>query len=393
MSRSRGRRMIMVLGTAAAAVFLASCIAFASSVPIEASATAGVHSGAVVWADVTGSGGQDPLVATSDATLVHLVPCGPGCFTRGEAVPLGSDGGNATLASADFNGDGIADVVAASGAGVTIFFGGRARPGRAAGLVATDSVTVTTAPQTQVVAADLDGDGDGDADLGFTDGAQLFIARGDGHGAFSAPALVACYCTSSNMLLGLTVGDFNGDGASELAVLAAGDGPSGPSGEVDIWPFAPGTTPYHADVGFYYRLIAAGDVNGDGRDDLVFGVNAIPGFTTGGEILVSYSTGAGFTSAGSVTAGGFVGTIVLRDANADGHIDLFATDTTHQRLDWFQGTGGAFFQPKNRVFSHEAGPGPSSLAFGTPAGITKPDLIVSNPTASNARVSYLRNTG
>jgi hypothetical protein len=342
----------------------------------------------VLWADVSGNGGEDPLVVTSDATLVHLLPCGDGCYTRGEAVPLGSGGGNATVVSADFNGDTIADVVTASGAGVKVYFGGRASGTRPAGLAATDSATVSTAPAEDVVAADLDGDDD--ADVGFA-GPSLGVALGDAHGAFAAPSFVACYCTSGSMLRGLTVGDFDDDGASEVAALVEVAGPTGPGGRIDVWPFAPGTTAYNSTAGGYLnRLIVAGDVNEDGRDDLVLGVDEVPGFLTGAEISVLHSTGTGFTSGAGVTADGYVGAIAVRDADADGHIDLFAIDTTHDRLEWFPGTGTKFVDPENAAFWHDAGPDPSRLAFGIRAGTTKSDVIISNPTAASARVTYLR---
>ena len=129
--RVRGRRFATTAGAVAAALVLASCIGFAPSAPIEASTVAGVHSGAVVWADVSGAGGQDPLVVASDGNLVHLLPCGDGCFTRGETVPLGAVGLDWPVVSADFNSDSIDDVVTSSSAGVVVYFGGRpTRPGR-----------------------------------------------------------------------------------------------------------------------------------------------------------------------------------------------------------------------------------------------------------------------
>ena len=173
---------------------------------------------------------------------------------------------------------------------------------------------VTTESALQMVTGDLDGDGD--ADLGFLSASgSLEVSRGDGHGAFSTPSTVAGPAAGER---GMTVGDFDGDGASEIAVLAVGTGPAGPSGSIAVWPFAPGTTPYHADASFLNGRIAAGDVDGDGRDDLVLTTNAVPGFTDGSDLEIYHSTGAGFTSAASVRAGGEVGEIALRDADADG---------------------------------------------------------------------------
>ena len=77
-----------------------------------------------------GQRGQDPLVVTSDGKLTHLLPCGDGCYTRGESVPVGTVALGWPVVSADFNSDAIEDVVTSSSAGVVVYFGGaRARPG------------------------------------------------------------------------------------------------------------------------------------------------------------------------------------------------------------------------------------------------------------------------
>lgn len=348
----------------------------------------------MAFADVTGDGSADPIVGTSDSALVRLAQCGNACFARAESVPLGSGAGAAALATADFNGDGIADVASASGASVIVFFGGRADNGRPEGLVAADAVTVATGNFQAVVAADLDGDGHTDVGLfGTGDGYQYSVALGDGHGHFSVPSQVAFYVNPRVSLRGFTVGDFNGDGISEVAITGYALTLTDLVGFIDVWSLGPGTQHYSANQ--LTLQAAAGDVDGDGRDDLAIVFIDDPDTPgQGASIEVFRSTGTSFTPISIVKAGGLVGSLLVHDVDGDGRADLLALDSSHGRFDWFQGLGGGHFFPGDgkTVLSHEAGPNPSAMALGNIGGRVLPDLIVSNPGEQFARVSYLANS-
>ncbi len=105
--RVLGGKRAAVVGVAAASLAIASCINFAPAVSSQASSVEAARSGSVGFADVTGDGADDVVVAVSlpgaaDA-VVRMAPCGGGCLERREQVVPGGE--VRELATADFDGD------------------------------------------------------------------------------------------------------------------------------------------------------------------------------------------------------------------------------------------------------------------------------------------------
>jgi RHS repeat-associated protein len=95
------------------------------------------------------------------------------------------------------------------------------------------------------------------------------------------------------------------------------------------------------------------DINGDGKDDLVFSKN--------GNLYISYSNGKGFTSINDIKP--FSGAFQLADINADGKSDIIGMKLTEK--------------PKTPIFSFQA----FSIDSGTPIEYTgNADLIVESST-------------
>jgi hypothetical protein len=116
-----------------------------------------------------------------------------------------------------------------------------------------------------IVTRDFDGDGNADLAVGNSGGGSVSVLLGDGSGGFAdAPGSPI---TGLSGPIGLTAADLDGDGAVDLAVanssantlsVLLGDGAGG---------FAPQPgSPYV--VGSLPRSVAAGDFDGDGAPDL-----------------------------------------------------------------------------------------------------------------------------
>ncbi|MDX8048586.1 DUF2961 domain-containing protein [Lentzea sp. BCCO 10_0798] len=159
-----------------------------------------------------------------------------------------------------------------------------------------------------------DFDGDGRADVAtFTRGrsAKVFVSLSDGsrfvqdawrwHGFFAAGDEIPL------------VGDFNGDGRDDIVTFTRGDG-----GDVYVAlstgsSFAGTSEKWHDRFALGAETPAVGDVNGDGRDDIVT--------FTGGAVYAAMSTGSSFAGDGVRWHANLPGRPSLGDVDGDGRAD------------------------------------------------------------------------
>jgi FG-GAP-like repeat/FG-GAP repeat len=297
---------------------------------------------AVTVGDVNGDGKADLAVATHTTTqeeMTLLLGNGNGTFqapvsTVTDTVPfiggvnLGvAVTGQASIQSADLNGDGHPDLVVVNNKDLL-----------QATLIGRGGVVVQSAI--------------------FPEPGSVSVLLGNGDGTFQAPRNFAVGSGAQSV----AVGDFNGDGRLDFAVN------NSTSNTVSV--FTNSGSGNFAAASFSFAtggagLLAAGDFNGDGATDLAAGPNILNGQTGTG-------LQAGARYALPLTSP------VAADFNGDGHIDL-AGAVGNAIEPWLNNGDGTFPAP---TFIPAAGVTLGSQATADFNGDGIPDLV----TASTGRV-------
>ena len=247
-------------------------------------------------------------------------------FTSGDGVLIPGPTGSFSVAAftqgvrvaeADMTGDGVADIITASGHGVSLR------------VVVYDGVTggavTTPTPSTPsdlaglfIAAGDVDGDGRPDLIAGASDGPGIVRVLSGASGVPLWTSLV--FPASFHGGVRVAAGDVNGDGYADIIV---GSGPGDP-GTVKVFNGLThdelrSMTPYPAAFtgGIY---VAAGDVNGDGYADVITGAGE-----GGGPHVVVFDgrTGAvlrGFYAYPAAFSGGV--RVAAGDVTGDGRADI-----------------------------------------------------------------------
>ncbi|MBI3847758.1 MAG: VCBS repeat-containing protein [Planctomycetes bacterium] len=168
-----------------------------------------------VLADLNRDGFDDVVTNETDESLRIFYADGLGGFT---STVMGGSGAGAP-AVADLDRDGWPDVVLPldGGCGFGCDPGGLAvLLGRGDGTLRAAEDRVMALEVLEVVTGDFDRDANPDVAL-LANPAQVWWARGDGHGAFAAPSRVAFFSGATQ----LTVADVDADGNPDLVVLTA----------------------------------------------------------------------------------------------------------------------------------------------------------------------------
>ncbi len=219
---------------------------------------------AVAIGDVTCDGRPDVVLTTTsyfDAERDYRVFVFPqqanGTLGASVSYPYGATANRNGIVLADLNNDGCLDVVVGHGKGLSVLLADKATGGLKAAVVVADSDADTLSSM------DVNRDGQWDIiSLGWSRGASIF--HGNGTGAFSQ---VLGFATNALGYNDHEVGDLNGDGIPDLAVMSGQGGP-GLSVHLHNGTNAFSTTPRTYSVGGVGG-VGLGDVNGDGRGDVV----------------------------------------------------------------------------------------------------------------------------
>ena len=325
-------------------------------------------------ADFNGDGLMDVVESDDEYNLVYLQGYGDGSFRGAPSYDLpNSFAGSAytySVASGDFNGDGVPDVVVGQqgnngSTGVVVYLAkgdGTFFPG----------VSYGASAQLRFVAV-ADFNGDGKLDIAAIDKAGLVqILLGDGDGSFSIGAEYPTDPGNSPDPQNVVTGDFNHDGKMDLAVanpntgtvgvlLGHGDGTFASVVSYPVTNYTPVT-------------IATTDLNGDGYLDL-----AVTAYTDGppavGILLANNDNSGTFKAPTFYVLDGNPENLTFGDLNKDGKADMAVTlyngITYPGTIEIALGNGDGTFQTGTDYPSSTFGNG---LSYTDPADIQMIDL-------------------
>ncbi|HET7502446.1 MAG TPA: tandem-95 repeat protein [Kofleriaceae bacterium] len=339
-------------------------------------ATGGSGATAVIAANLDGDAAQDVIVASATSSTAGLLLGGPGGFAGARALPAstGAIAASATV-SADFNGDGLADlaIVDPSASKVSVLL-----QTAAGAMVPSATITLVSGAQpTYVVAADFNLDGKLDlatANVGFS---SVSVLLGTGTGTFGSPVNTGVGSVPSR----IAVGDLNGDTKPDLVVPTSSD-------TVAI---LLGTTGGH--FGHFSDLAAGSapsaavvaDFNGDSKKDIAV--------STTGEASVKLLIGHGdatFDAASAFAVASAGKALAAGDLDGDGKLDLIATGTATSSVSILHGTGTGSFAAAVTV---AAGSQPAAVAAVDLDGDTRLDLVVGNAGSNDVTLLHADGAG
>ena len=286
----------------------------------------------VLMADLNGDGIPD--LAVNDNPLVIYLGNADGTYTEA-AVPSISGPATGPMVSADFNGDGIPDLAVAMYAANTVSI----LLGNGDGTFGTPvavNLPSAGAETSQLVTADFNGDGIADLAVVDNSDSMLDILLGNGDGTFTSAASPSIAVHPS----GVAVEDFNGDGKTDLAVADSySDSIAILSGNGD----GTFTTASTVHSGSQNSPIAAADFNGDGNLDLAVAAGGLSG--TGESVTILTGNGDGTfnsPSSGQSSSSTSVTWIQVADFNQDGVPDLVVADSKGSATIFLNNGSGSF---------------------------------------------------
>jgi hypothetical protein len=286
----------------------------------------------VVLADINNDKKLDIVLVDTFGDIFTFLGKGTGLFSTGPAYPLQAqtNGGNYLVAVGDFNGDGTLDLLDTNG-----MYTNTVSLGRGDGSFQTNAISAfsTTLLANNIATADFNGDGFPDIAQSLSGGAngKIGINLGSSHGVLGTTSQVTASTCVNNLVEWVATGDVNGDGKADI--VATMQGASFTGCQLNKVAVLEGLGTGHFKTAAYYSTGAAStaqegivylvDVNGDGKLDIVTD-------NSDGTISVLLNKGTGTYSAGVLNTGmasinALYNYLTFADFNGDGKMDIAVT--------------------------------------------------------------------
>ena len=299
----------------------------------------------IVITDINGDKKNDLVVSSLSSSAVWTM-LGNGNGTFKAASSFATDGYPNNVVVADFNGDKKLDFATSNSHGqwVTVGLGngdGTFRSSQSYGYEWNSAINA-------MATADLNGDGNLDiVEGGGGTGVGITVMLGSAHGVFGAPSSIAVGCGEANRsgVNSIALGDVNGDGKVDVVATNLNIGYAGCDNVVGVL-IGLGTgkfkTPVYYSTGVTVQSysISLADFNGDGKLDIVVS-------NADGSLSVLLNKGNGTYGAATVIAGASgadAGGIVIGDFNNDGKLDIAVTDFSQKQINVLLGNGNGTFK-------------------------------------------------
>jgi len=351
---------------------------------------------AVVTADFNGDGRADVAVHGSAGSnpVGVLLGNGNGTFQPARNAAAGASwGGPGSLAVGDFNADGRPDLATANDTGtVSVLLGnGDGTFAAPRTLVLADQPIALS-----VVVGDFNADGKPDLAVGaivtatYPNQPELDLYLGNGDGTFASPRVVPLPPAAdyNRGPYSVQTADLNGDGKPDVVTTNFDNTVTVLLGNGDGTLQAP--TLFTAGPGPMMTLsVAVADLNGDGKPDLATAdYNGTSGTLS---VLLGDGTGA-FPAYRTYAAGDSPSSVAIADVNGDGRRDLVTTNSGSgsNTVGVLLANGDGTFQTARNYY---AGASPFAVAAGAFNGDTSPDLAVVRTGSPAGNLAVFLNNG